>query len=147
MSLQNPDDQIQLATNPDGSPVWAERKDLDTTIKPSEIDELKDNLKEQKLNANVEKIAQSVVAGIQNLMFETFRKIAPRHLKSGVDADIWMHQNGFRFVQDGLKTTVLVKNKVIREAEAKVSPDIAYQVGVAVMKILALETREATQAN
>lgn len=138
-----PKDRFQIGSTPDGKPVWVEPKEL----LPSEDEklELKQNLLNSKERNAINKMADQVLMNAGRFVQATFYAIAPKDVlrahereEMALVAD-WVQVNEYRVIQDGLKTVIKLKDKIIREMKATVSQNCADLVEIRVRQIMAVK--------
>lgn len=138
-----PKDRFQIGSTPDGNPVWVDPKEL----LPSEDEklELKQNLLNSKERNAINKLTEQVMMNAGRFVQATFYAVAPKDVlrahergEMALVAD-WVQVNEYQVIQDGLKTIIKVKGKVIREMKATVSQNCADMVESRVRQIMAVK--------
>lgn len=138
-----PKDRFQIGNTPDGQPVWVEPKELLPT--EDEKLELKQNLLNSRERGAIEKLTHSVIENAARFVQATFLAIAPPGIVRAHENNemgrvaAWAKENQYEVIQDGLRTVVKVRGKVIREFVARVSPACADLVEREVKRIVATQ--------
>lgn len=141
-----PKDPYQIGVTPKGEMVWVDPKDFIPT--PDEKLEQKDNMLKARFDANMEKIVDAVLRNAEAFTATTVLQTAGPDgmaaFERGLeDSAEWTRMAGYSAIQDGLKTIVRVKDRVIRELNADV--DIRFRE--AVVKRINQKMREHAQAS
>lgn len=134
-----PKDPVVIGKTVDGQPVWMEPKDLIPT--PDEELERVANTMACREDNFINKMAQAVLENAGRFIQETFLKTASRQgteafLKNQEDAFAWAVKAGYEAIQDGLKTVVKVRGRVVREMTATVAPCYRDSVAREVMRLV-----------
>lgn len=140
-----PKDPYQIGVTPKGEMVWVDPHDFIPT--PEEKLEQKDNMLKSNFDGNVEKISIAVMRNAEAFVAATILQTAgPDGFKAFEDGESataeWTRRAGFSVIQDGLKTIMRVKDRVIRELNADV--DIRFRE--AVIKRINQKVKEDAQA-
>lgn len=140
-----PKDPYQIGWTPKGEVVWVDPVQFIPT--PDEKLEQRDNMLKARFDANVEKIVDAVLNNAASFVAATVLQTAgPDGFKAfnvGLEAsDEWTRMAGYSAIQDGLKTIVRVKDRVIRELNA----DVDVRFREAVVKRINQKMREHAQA-
>jgi hypothetical protein len=126
--------EIFLRHAPDGSPIFTTAADL--ALSPANKEALSSNLQLQRRFAEVDKLARGVLAGAAAAIQEGVRKLMPpevltaledvRRGKNKQDGETmireWWKKAGIEVRQDGLKTVLKYRNRVLLEAEPRDIP-------------------------
>lgn len=119
-------DQIQIGKTPEGEPIWIEPKDLLNT--PDEDAELQHNTNKSAEAAMIDKAAVIVLDKATMFIEETIAKTGSKTFMGQVIAVPspcalgLILGAGYEIIQDGLKTVVKYKGKVMRTMTAEVTP-------------------------
>ena len=119
-------DQIQIGKTPEGEPIWIEPKDLLNT--PEEDAELQHNTNKSAEAALIDKAAMIVLDKAALFAEETVCKTANKTFMGQVisvpspSALGLILGAGYEVIQEGLKTVVKYKGKVMRTMIAEVTP-------------------------
>lgn len=120
-----PNPERQIGTTRDGKPVWLDIRELIAT--PEEKAERQQKTVENRITATVDTAAKLVLKNAALFIEQTFwniaddtgkRLYADGNAKGAFDYAV---QNGVETIQDGLKTIIKVRGKIIREMTAKVA--------------------------
>ena len=122
-----PKDPQQIGTTAEGQPIWFNPQDLIPT--PDEDAERWEKTLDSRQLAILDKAAEVVLSRAAQFLEHTFLKTAPQSYivefmngatpEQSIDA---IEHAGYRIQQDGLKTVVTVKGKVLREMTAQCQP-------------------------
>ena len=126
--------EIFLRHAPDGSPIFTTVADL--ALSPANKEALSANLQLQRRFAEVDKLAKGVLAGAAAAIQEGVKKLMPpevltaledvRRGKNKQDGEAkvreWWKKAGIEVRQDGLKTVLKYRNRVLLEAEPQNIP-------------------------
>ena len=135
-----PKDPVVIGKTPEGAPIWLEPKDLVPT--PDEELERIHNTQRSREDDFIFRIASAVLDNASKFVEETFVNTAGRvgrNLNACADplcAVEWALQAGYESIQDGLKTVVKVKGRVIREMTATIAPCYRERVAMKVMELV-----------
>lgn len=140
VSIVVPKDRFQIGNTPDGQPVWVEPKEL----LPSEDEklELKQNLLNSRERGAIQKLTHSVLENAARFVEATFLAIAPTVVVRAHEANemghvaSWASANQYEVIQDGFRTVIKVRGKVVREFVARVSEACADLVEREVRRIV-----------
>jgi len=131
---------FQIAQTVDGQPVWMDPKDLILT--PDENLEFLENKKSGRDASLIEQMAKMVIENSTRFVEQTFTNMMPQKIVDGfLDCKSaktveWIDREGLEVEQDGLKTVVKRKGKVIREMTATIEPKYREDVAKCVMRLL-----------
>lgn len=123
IDVRNPERKI--GETKDGKPIWLDLREL--IASPDEREETKSKTLENRRLATIDTAAKLVLHNASLFIEETFlaiaddtgkRLYADGNAKGAFDYAV---QNGVETIQDGLKTIIKVRGKIIREMTAKVA--------------------------
>lgn len=123
IDVRNPERKI--GETKDGEPIWLDLREL--IASPDEREETKSKTLENRRLATIDTAAKLVLHNASLFIEETFlviaddtgkRLYADGNAKGAFDYAV---QNGVETIQDGLKTIIKVRGKIIREMTAKVA--------------------------
>lgn len=118
------DRQVILPFRINGKPAWT--KAGGTLLSPVEKEQLSENLIRARFRGEVEQIAEAALIASTKFVEKIIRDIAPADVISAFDDAEdneqsakklcnWIDENGFSAIQDGLRLTVKIKDKVLAE--------------------------------
>lgn len=119
-----PDPERRIGTTPDGKPIFIDLRELLTS--PEEHQERWDATLDKRQKAVVEKMASDVLQNAAIFIEDTFLAVSNRSGKerymdgNAQAAFSSANEQGFTAVQDGLKTIIKVRGKIIRDMTASV---------------------------
>lgn len=134
------DPHKQIGITPDGQPVFTDVRELISS--PDEDAERWSKTIDNRRAALIEQVAKLVLRNAGLFIDRTFFEIASQSgrellLKGdGQAAFQYAVENGIQTIQDGLKTVIKHRGKVIREMDANISASLAPHVAKRVNEIV-----------
>jgi len=138
-----PKDPVQIGKTIDGQPIWVDPKDMVPT--EDEKLQIRENLLSSHEHAAVDKLAAQVVLNAARFVQETFYRIAPREVVAAHEdgqmgkVSEWVRSAQYEVIQDGLRTVIKVRGKIIRSLVATVQKNCRAMVDRRVRKVIASE--------
>ncbi len=117
-----PKEPVQIGQTKDGQPIWMEPKDLIPTRE--EEQELASNILTGREDGIIQKLAMQVLDKAARFVEQTFLKTASQEdvqiwaAGDSMGAFEWAQRAGYVAIQDGLKTVVKIRGRVIRYMDA-----------------------------
>jgi hypothetical protein len=121
VKINLPKDPIVLGKTITGEPIWMDPKDLIPT--QEEQDERWDKTLNSRQQAMIDNAAELVLGNSCVFVEQTLVSVEPRFASvPGPEIIHFAAQSGFEVIQDGLKTTVKRRGRILREMTANIPP-------------------------